>query len=225
MALNKIGSQSGRLAVWDLPIRLFHWSLLFAVLVSIVSVEIFDDTELHLQSGQIVLGLLVFRLVWGVVGSSSAQFHRFVRGPRAILDYLRGKPLGYVGHSPMGALSVVAILASLSIQVLTGMGSDDEIFTTGPLAQYLSESQVGWANQIHEWNSKLLFALIGLHLAAILFYQFLRKTNLIGPMITGHVEPSVDQEGTIAAAHLRPLWLALIVAGLAALVAWSVFQL
>lgn len=214
-----------RVAVWDLPLRLFHWALLVAVAVSVVAVELLDDTELHLQSGRVVLGLLIFRLVWGLVGSSTAQFHRFVRGPGAVFAYWRSGRVQRWGHNPLGALSVVAMLVSLVVQIITGLGSDDEIFTTGPLAQFLSEFQVGWANQIHEWNSKVLFVLIGLHLVAIVYYQWIRRSNLIGAMISGRTNVDEHDERLKDPPRFKPVWLWLFVALTSAWVAWAIFEL
>ncbi len=211
---------TGRVAVWDLPLRLFHWALAASVITSIVAAEVLDDIELHAQSGQVVLGLLVFRLVWGLIGSSTAQFHRFVKGPAKIIATLKGREPDEPGHNPLGALSVVALLASLSVQVLTGLGSDDEIFTTGPLVKYMSAEQVSWANQIHHLNSKLLFVLIGLHLAAIAFYWFKKRRNLVWPMIVGWARGDFS-----TGVRFSPLWLAVLVAAFGAWVAWWVFTL
>lgn len=202
--------------IWDLPLRVFHWALLIAVVVSVVSAEVMDDMILHLQSGQVVLGLLVFRLIWGVIGPPSAQFHRFVRGPRAVLKYLRGETVSYQGHSPLGALSVIALLIALIVQVVTGLGADDEIFTTGPLVEYLTAEQVSWATSIHHLNHRVLYVLILLHVGAIIFYWRKRQQNLVKPMITGYSD-------TQPAIKPRPVWLALICIALAAGTAIAVF--
>ncbi len=214
-----------RIAVWDLPTRLFHWALVVAVTVSIVAVEILDDTELHSKSGQVVLGLLIFRLAWGLVGSSTAQFHRFVQGPGQLLAYWRSGRTDRWGHNPFGALSVIALLLCLIVQTATGLASDDEIFTTGPLAQFLTESQVGWANQIHEWNSKVLFALMGLHLTAVAYYQVIKRLDLIGPMLSGKVKVLEDDARLQSLPRLRPVWLWVSLAIISASLAWAVFQL
>ncbi len=221
----ELPTDHSRVAVWDLPLRLFHWSLAVAVIVSIVAVEILDDIDLHLRSGQIVLGLLIFRIVWGVVGSSTAQFHRFIKGPSAVIATLKGQEPTDHGHNPLGALSVVAMLVCLIVQVLTGLASDDEIFTTGPLVQYLSASQVSWANQIHDWNSKILFFLIGLHLAAIAYYGLAKKRNLIWPMVVGSTNGNADKTPDTADLRFSPTWLAILVAIIASVIAWWVFTL
>jgi len=173
----------------------------------------------------VVLGLLVFRLVWGLFGSSTAQFLRFVRGPGAVLAYLRSGRAPRLGHSPLGALSVIAMLISLVVQTLTGLASDDEIFTTGPLAQFLSESQVSWANQIHEWNSKVLFGLIGLHVLAIIYYQWIRRSNLVGAMISGRTSVEETDARLADPPRFKPVWLWLVVAMASTWLAWAVFEL
>ncbi len=214
-----------RVAVWDLPLRLFHWALAVAVTVSFVAVEFLDDIDLHVRSGQVILGLLVFRLLWGVVGSSTAQFHRFVRGPASVLAAVKGQAQTALGHSALGALSVVAMLTSLSVQVLTGLSSDDEIFTTGPLVKYLSSDQVSWANRIHDWNSKVLLALIALHLLAILYYWLMRKRNLVAPMITGSMPATDALKQASAKVRLKSFWQGVAVAAIGGITAWAVFQL
>jgi len=180
---------------------------------------------LHLQSGKVVLGLLVFRLIWGLVGSSTAQFHRFVRGPSTLIVYLRTGRTDRWGHNPLGALSVLAMLISLIVQTMTGLASDDEIFTTGPLVQFLSGSQVSWANWIHEWNSKVLFALIALHVVAIVYYQFFRRSNLVGAMVTGRMSAQEQEARAKDTPRFKPVWLWLAIAAISAWIAWVVFEL
>ncbi|MEZ5740969.1 MAG: cytochrome b/b6 domain-containing protein [Burkholderiaceae bacterium] len=208
--------------VWDLPIRLFHWLLLVAVFFSWFSIDVLDNIGWHVRSGQFILGLLVFRLAWGLFGSRSALFLRFVRGPGTVLRYLRGQAVPYVGHNPLGALSVVAMLAVLLTQVLSGLGSDDEIFTTGPLAKFLSADQVALANWIHEENFNLLLGLVVLHVLAIAYYRVARGRNLVRPMVTGRGMSGSDGAGENQPA---PAWRAWFAAALAAGVAWGVFAL
>lgn len=213
--------EPGRTLVWDWPIRLFHWALLISVVVSWVAVDILDDTELHMQSGQVVLGLLAFRVAWGFVGPRSARFTQFIRGPRTVLQYLRGQPVSYVGHNPLGALSVVALLASLLVQVLTGLASDDEIFSSGPLAKHLPAEWVEYAHSIHHLNWDILTVLVLLHIAAIIFYAVHGK-NLVRPMITGY---NSNHDNEAAGIQNRPFWLPVVIAALAAVLAWWVFTL
>ncbi len=214
-----------QIPVWDLPTRLFHWSLLVAVVVSVVAIEVLDDATLHVKSGRVVLGLIVFRLLWGLVGSSTAQFHRFVRGPSAVLRYLKSESPAYVGHNPLGALSVLALLASLSVQVLSGLGADDEIFTTGPLTKYLSSDWVSIANRVHHWNKWVLLALVITHIVAIIWYARRRGNNLVGPMITGRQAVAEPAAGGPLPMQKRAAWVSWLAIALAAGAAWGIFRL
>ena len=190
--------------IWDLPTRLFHWLLMALIALSWWSAEYHQD-ELHIWLGMAVLSLLIFRLLWGFVGGSTARFANFIRGPRAVFGYLRGCWRG-IGHNPLGALSVVALLAMAGIQVVLGLfASDEDGLMQGPLAPLVSIDAADQAREWHEATFNVLLALIALHLAAIAYYR-LRGKNLLKPMITGKgaVEPGVEP--------LRPAkwWLALL---------------
>jgi cytochrome b len=180
---------ANRLPVWDLPTRLFHWALVLLIAFSWWSQEE-DHIEWHMWSGFAILTLLVFRLMWGLFGSSTARFSSFVRGPRAVLDYMRDmKAWKPVGHTPLGALSVLALLALLFFQVGTGLiQTDDDGLVEGPLAPL-----VGWdvseaAHDLHEDSFDILLVLIALHVAAILFYRFVLGKRLVAPMLSGRAE-------------------------------------
>lgn len=210
--------------VWDLPTRIFHWSLAAAVIVSFVSIEVFENITVHVRSGMVVLGLLVFRLVWGLVGGSTARFSRFVPSPARLIRYLR-RPAEFdhiPGHSPLGALSVVAMLAALAFQVGTGLFADDEIFTTGPLARFVSSETVALATSLHHLNHDVIIVLVLLHLAAIVFYRVVKRKSLVGPMITG-----TRRLGSAPGHELRPAHpaLAWLVAAVSAALAWSIFRI
>lgn len=190
--------------IWDLPTRLFHWLLMALIALSWWSAEYHQD-ELHIWLGMAVLSLLIFRLLWGFVGGSTARFANFIRGPRAVFGYLRGGWRG-IGHNPLGALSVVALLAMAGIQVVLGLfASDEDGLMQGPLAPLVSIDAADQAREWHEATFNVLLALIALHLAAIAYYRW-RGKNLLRPMITGKgaVEPGVEP--------LRPAkwWLALL---------------
>ncbi|MBK9020428.1 MAG: cytochrome b/b6 domain-containing protein [Sulfuritalea sp.] len=174
-----------RILVWDLPLRLFHWLLVVCVSGSIVSAKIGGNAMVwHGRFGLVVVGLLVFRLVWGFVGSTYARFFQFVRGPGAIIAYLRGQWHGE-GHNPLGALSVLAMLGTLLLLVATGLFANDDIAFEGPLyalvGKDLSDRVVG----IHRLVEPLIILLVVAHLAAIAFYVRIKKETLIMPMITG----------------------------------------
>lgn len=178
--------------IWDLPTRLFHWVLAGLVGFSWWTAETHRDA-LHIWSGMAILTLLIFRILWGFAGSSTARFANFVRGPRAVLGYLRGEWRG-IGHSPLGAISVIALLGLLIVQVGLGLiSSDEDGLVEGPLAPLVSYATSDWAVDLHEDLFNILLAFIALHVGAILFYR-LRGKRLIGPMITGRgaVEPGVE---------------------------------
>jgi len=172
-----------KVPIWDLPTRLFHWALAGLVGFSWWTAETHRD-DLHIWSGMAVLTLLIFRILWGFVGASTARFRNFVRGPRAVFGYLRGDWRG-IGHNPLGAISVIALLGLLIVQVGLGLiSSDEDGLVEGPLAPLVSYATSDWAADLHEDLFNVLLVLIGLHIAAILFYR-LRGKRLIGAMVTG----------------------------------------
>jgi cytochrome b len=172
--------------VWDLPVRLFHWALALSIVLGIIFVKIGGNAiEWHAYCGYITLTLVMFRIIWGFVGSWHARFLNFVPSPKRLIAYLRGQTDGGLGHNPLGAFSVLALLLTLLIQALTGLFADDDIFFQGPLAKYASNSTVAFLTSVHHFNQYIIFALIGLHLLAIVYYLLVKKDNLIKPMITG----------------------------------------
>lgn len=181
MALS--GNSGEKQPVWDLPVRLVHWLLAALITFSWWSVHN-HHTDWHIWSGCAILTLLIFRLLWGIVGSSTARFANFVRGPRSVLADLKGRWTG-IGHTPLGALSVVAMFLAVAVQVGLGLISQDEDgIYAGPLARLVSSDTSDTARDIHELWFKVILALIVLHVAAILFYR-LRGKHLTKPMITG----------------------------------------
>jgi cytochrome b len=204
-------SLASKVRVWDLPVRLFHWALVLLVPAMWWTAEE-EQTELHILLGQIMLGLLLFRILWGVLGSSTARFSGFVRGPRKILAYLRGGRAG-IGHTPIGALSVLAMLAALAVQVGLGLfASDDDGLYQGPLSYHVSAQTAETLTDRHETWFYVLLALIALHLAAILYYRLFRRRNLVAPMVTGRGPAGEDG----AAMTPAPLWRFPVAAALAA---------
>ena len=172
-----------RVAIWDLPTRIFHWLLAGLIALSWWSSEYhFDD--IHIWSGIAVLSLLIFRILWGFFGSSTARFASFVRGPKAVFDYLQGTWRG-VGHNPLGAISVIALLGMVAVQVGLGLfASDEDGLMQGPLAKFIGFDAQETVTELHEELFNVLLALIALHVAAIIFYR-LRGRDLVRPMITG----------------------------------------
>jgi cytochrome b len=169
--------------VWDLPVRLVHWLLAALIAFSWWSVHN-HHTDWHIWSGCAILTLLIFRLLWGFLGSSTARFATFVRGPKHVLGYLRGRWIG-IGHTPLGALSVLALFAVVAVQVGLGLVAQDEDgIYAGPLSRLVSSDTSDAARDIHELWFNVVLALIVMHVAAILFYR-LKGKRLTRPMITG----------------------------------------
>lgn len=174
-----------RAYVWDVPSRLFHWLLVLAVIAAFVTAKIGGSWMIwHQRSGLAIVGLLAFRFAWGFVGPTYARFATFVRGPRAIGDYLRGRWRGQ-GHNPLGALSVLALLGALALQGFLGLFAHDDIAFGGPFAATVDSELSRSLTGLHRLLEKVLLALIALHLAAIAFYAGVKRRNLVIPMISG----------------------------------------
>lgn len=226
--MSDLNPQSQSIAkVWDLPIRLFHWGLVAAVATSFVSMEL-ENMEVHVISGACVLGLLIFRLLWGLWGASTAQFHRFIPSPKGLINYLRKSESDgrvTIGHSAIAALSVVAMLVAIGFQTITGLVADDDVYTTGPLIDYVESEFSEWATGLHATNSEIVLALIALHIAAILFYKFVKKQSLVKPMIVGNRE--LDNEDVIVENPLvERSWVVFILtAAVATAIPYALFNL
>jgi len=177
-----------KVRVWDLPTRVFHWALVVCIVGLIITGNVGGNAMVwHFRMGLTVLALLLFRLVWGLIGGRWSRFAAFIYSPRSIINYLKGKarPEHSVGHTPMGAGSVFALLAVLLAQVGSGLISDDEIAFAGPLSRFVSGATVNLATNYHKNIGKwIILALVVLHIAAIVFYLW-RKQNLIKPMLHG----------------------------------------
>lgn len=184
----KSAGEAPAVKVWDAPVRLFHWSIVILVAFSYATARL-GWIEWHFRSGYTILGLVLFRIVWGFVGSDSARFGSFVRGPRAVLEHLtevlKGKAEGEPSHNPAGALMVVALLGLLLFQAVSGLFSNDGIFVEGPLARFvsgaMSERITGW----HALSFDIILIAVIVHVAAVVFYAVVLKQNLVRPMITG----------------------------------------
>lgn len=172
--------------VWDLPLRLFHWGLALLVVSQVVTATLGGNAmEYHALGGYAILSLLLFRLAWGFVGGTHARFASFVRGPAAVLGYLQGRVAPGDGHTPLGALSVAAMLLSLLVQATTGLFATDDVMMDGPLVKHAPGRVVEIATAIHDANAVVLLGLVALHIAAVLYYLVVRRRNLILPMISG----------------------------------------
>ena len=187
-----------RIKLWDLPTRLFPWLLAIFVSAALITGNIGGGAiEWHGKIGLVIVGLIVFRVVWGLIGSSHARFASFLPTPAAITAYLRGDWRG-IGHNPLGALSVLGLLLLVAVQLSTGLFGNDDIAFHGPLFDLIGKDLSDRLTGIHELTSNALIALIVLHLAAIAFYGHVKKDKLIKPMITGwkDLAPGEDGEST-----------------------------
>lgn len=214
--------------VWDLPTRLFHWSLVAAVMGLVATAQVGGPwMEWHMRLGYFVASLLSFRIVWGLVGGYWSRFGVFMPTPARLLRYLREPAASDnpAGHTPLGALSVFAMLFVLLAQVGSGLFSDDEIATSGPLARFASGEWVGRASEYHTAIGKyLLLGLVLLHIAAIVFYGLKKERKLVPPMLHGDMVTANDTPSAKDNLSTRCMALAiwLVCAGLiAAMVRWA----
>jgi len=210
--------------VWDLPTRLFHWLLVALIALLYATGEYgFLDMRWHFWFGYATLALIVFRLLWGLCGSQTARFSEFVRGPRAVIAYVRAQwsktPQVHIGHNPLGGWSVVVLLACIALQSITGLFASDEIEADGPFVGLVSERAMKLMTRLHNWNQNLLLALIVVHVAAILGYLLLKHENLIAPIVTGRKRVAAANALRFASAWLALLLLLAAVAAVAVL-AW-----
>ena len=209
--------------VWDLPTRIFHWALVGCVLALVVTGKIGGNAIVwHARFGYAVLALLLFRLVWGLVGGRWSRFAAFLYSPASLWRYLRGQaPAAHeMGHTPLGALSVWAMLLVLLAQVGTGLMSDDEISFTGSLVAHVPGDWVSAATRYHKgWGELLVLGLVALHLLAIAFYALVRRQTLVRPMLTGDQSVGDDVPASRDGWAQRALALALA-GGCAALAFW-----
>jgi cytochrome b len=196
--------------IWDLPVRLFHWAIVLLV-PALWATHHWEQMDLHVLLGEIMLGLVLWRLLWGVLGSSTARFASFVKGPAAVLRYLRGGGRG-IGHNPLGGWSVVAMLLLLGVQVGLGLFAiDEDALSGGPLSHRVSYDTARTLAHRHETIFWVLVALIALHVLAILWYRIVRRDDLVTPMITGRGDP-VAGAGPLVPAPLWRLLLSVVLA-------------
>jgi cytochrome b len=198
------------LRIWDIPTRLFHWSLVILLTISFYTGLSggFKEMDYHMLSGYCILTLVLFRILWGLIGSHHSKFITFVRGPSKIFQYAKGllttrskdtqlNVNQHAGHNPLGALSIIAILISLVVQASTGLFANDDIMLEGPLSHLVTYDTSRMLTGVHKTNIWVLAALAGLHVCAILFYQFYKKEPLVIAMFTGKktldsTEPEAD---------------------------------
>jgi len=216
-----------RVAVWDLPVRVFHWALVLLIVFSWWSgKEGGNAMQYHMWSGYAILALVLFRLAWGFCGSSNARFSESARGLRAVLAYLRTLPqrraAAYMGNNPLGGWNVVLLLTCILLQAVTGFFSNDDIATEGPLYRLVSKATSDFLTAIHYYNFYVLLALAAAHVAAVLFYLFYKSDNLITPMFTGYKRWPAGEPAQ--APRMASNWLAAALLAIAACVVYLVVQ-
>ncbi|MEJ7804419.1 MAG: cytochrome b/b6 domain-containing protein [Telluria sp.] len=198
-----------KVRIWDLPTRLFHWSLALLVFGAIITERIGGSAiDWHFRIGYAILALLFFRLVWGFIGSRYARFASFIFSPKTIFAYATGKrpahQPAFHGHNPVGSLSVFALLIVVLAQTGSGLFANDDIASEGPLMRFISKEMSDSVTWFHaQIGGNLIYALVGLHIAAIAFYLLRKKINLIKPMITGDKPADVDAVAALDNGRLR----------------------
>lgn len=220
--------EGGKRLVWDLPLRLFHWLLVLSIAASWATAKAgIEWTEIHFLLGYWTAGLLIFRLVWGFVGPKHARFASFIPSVKAVFLYLRGFLGGNgkqaVGHNPMGALMVFAILAIVGVQVGTGLFASDDILFSGPFNALVDGKLSETITRLHNFNFDIILFLIFAHISAVLIYLFKKKQNLIWPMITGKKSKDIVPEGE--AIKSSRLIVAACVVVASALIVWGILGL
>lgn len=234
--------------IWDLPTRLFHWSLVICIVFAWWSAE-YGDLLWHKRCGYVLLTLILFRILWGFVGSTTSRFSDFVRGPKAVIQYAltlfqkkspatpsdNSSHTPHIGHNPLGGWSVIILLLMILGQICLGLIAEDvDGLDSGPLAHLVSYDVGRWAAKTHETIFDILVIIIGIHIAAAFFYLFYKKTNLITPMITGKLSDSETASTSSSTdsninsdinTHSKPvtfapLWLALLLLAISGTAVW-----
>jgi cytochrome b len=208
--------------VWDLPVRLFHWAIVVLICLAWGTQE-YNRMEWHVWIGYTILALLLFRIVWGFIGSDTARFTRFLRSPVAALRHLtqlyRREPDREIGHNAAGGWMVLLMLALIGVQAGTGLFANDDANTEGPLMHLVDKDRSDWLSHIHSVNFKLIEAAIVLHVLAVAGYAVLKRQNLVRPMLTGTKPMPVD---TAPPRLVSPVWAVLALVVAVGAVAWLV---
>jgi len=199
--------------IWDLPLRIFHWSFAVTILASWYTAEQGADlVEIHMKLGYFALVLIVFRLLWGLIGPKHARFSQFVPSPKTLLSYLQKSKLDKAmpGHNPLGAMMVILMILLISVQAVSGLFINDDIFSSGPYYGSISNELEKVMSFLHHNTFDFMIVAIGLHLAAVAYYWRVKKQNLVLPMITG--KKSAEQLDAVDAIPHSKIILACVVA-------------
>ena len=214
--------------IWDIPLRLFHWALAALVTCQFLIAWVFTDAmDLHVTLGYLTLTLIVFRIFWGFIGTTYAQFKNFLVSPTSLVAYIRGlfnraSQSKSAGHNPIGGYSTIAIIVCILAQGFSGLFCDDDVFTAGPLRHLVSDNVTSIFNRVHALNAKILVGLLCTHVLAIFWHLLVKRENLIKPMITGKKIAIKDDK------HMnwteKPL-AALLALALASISVWAVINI
>jgi cytochrome b len=206
--------------VWDAPTRLFHWAIVVLVAAAWTTQE-FDQMRWHMLCGYSILTLLLFRLVWGVIGSDTARFSRFLKSPveavRHLAHFRRREPDTEIGHNAAGGWMVLVMLALLLVQAGTGLFANDDIDTEGPLMYRVGKQTSDWLSHIHSFTFNLILAAIGLHVLAVFGYAVFKGHDLVRPMVTGKKR----LPGAMRAPRMASPLLALVVFAACGVAVWA----
>lgn len=217
--------------VWDWSIRVFHWCLpilLFLLWFSATQSQNFDALEHHMILAQILLGLMIYRVIWGFIGTPAARFSRFITGPATWWVYasalLKRQPIHYLGHNPLGGIMVIVLLSAVGFQLTTGLFTSDDILFAGPLSNSVDRDTVRWMSRWHKNFFDWILILVALHLTAIALYKLLGE-GLVKAMFTGKkpmIDSAPDKEKVLPAPESFP-WIRFVITVMIA--AGSVFYL
>jgi cytochrome b len=206
--------------VWDLPVRLFHWLLVVLIAAAWVTQE-YSLMDWHMRVGWAILTLLLFRVVWGFVGSDTARFTRFLRSPAAALRHLahlrRREPDREIGHNAAGGWMVLVMLTLIGVQGGTGLFANNDGDAEGPLMHLVDKDRSDWLSHIHSLNFKLIEGVIVLHILAIVAYAVLKRQNLVRPMVTGTKTLPAD---AAAPRLVSPVWALVVLVAAAGVMSW-----
>ncbi|WP_334039346.1 cytochrome b/b6 domain-containing protein [Alteromonas macleodii] len=201
--------------IWDIPTRLFHWLIVASLLAQYATVEWLENkVQWHFYIGYFTLFLIVFRIIWGFVGTQHAKFSSFITGPRKVFNYIKtlfnrhSEPA--IGHNPLGGWFVVVMLVLLAIQAVSGLFMTDDIFLDGPYRQLAGEETLALMNTLHHLAFDVLLYVIALHIGAVIFYSVYKKQKLVPAMVHGNKESATA--GITDSRILRAFVVALIAA-------------
>lgn len=215
--------------VWDAPVRVFHWVLVLLFAFMFFTGKMKGNwMDWHMPAGYTILALVIFRVMWGFVGSTYARFGSFLAGPGRCIAFARrllsGGPAHTPGHNPLGGWMVLVLLLALFTQAVTGMLGNDDISVEGPLAKFVSKAVSDRMTTIHYWNTYVLLSLVAMHVLAVLFHLLVKKENLIGAMFSGRKLLPEDAAQEAASARFASPWLALALLLVAAVAVFIVVK-